>query len=184
MDERAIPQRTWRNLSLETREALSGKLAGLCGAADDEGAFDSLSMDKQFALLLILRRMREKSIWSVVRKVQNVYGEGGVGIDFEAWPVIESTLSRRRDFTRLFANHKNTSGGFYERGRSEGVLHFLFQEGTPRRWYVHFDLYSPVHSMGSAVKHFRHEYLGKLKPDWRMIQQALKARPSRRTIRS
>lgn len=180
----ALQQRKWRDLSLETREALSGKLAGLWGASDDEVAFDSLSMDKQLALLLILRRMREKSIWNVVRKIQNVYGEGGVGIDFEAWPVIESTLSRRHDFTRLFANHRNTNGGFYERGRGEGILHFLYQEGSPRRWYVHFDLYSPVHSMVSAVRHFRHEYLGKLKPDWRMIEQALKARPLKRNIRT
>lgn len=174
----------WRNLSLETREALSGKLSGLWGAGSDEEAFDSLTMDKQLALLLVFQRMREKSIWSVVRKIQNAYGEGGVGIDFEAWPLIEATLSRRRDFTRLFANHRNASGGFYEKGRGEAVLHFLYQEGAPRRWYVHFDLYSPVHSMGSAVKHFRHEYLGKLKPDWRMIERALKPRPSKRIIRN
>lgn len=182
MDERNA-QRKWRSLSPETREFLSGKLNGLWDTGNDEQVFDSLTPDKQLALLLILRRMREKSIWGVVKRVQNVYGEGGVGIDFEAWPLIESTLSRHRDFTRRFANHKDTSGGFYERGRGEAVLHFLYQEGVPRRWYVHFDLYSPVHSMGSAVRHFRHEYLGKLKPDFRMIQQALKEGTAYRSAR-
>jgi hypothetical protein len=53
------------------------------------------------------------------------------------------------------------------------VLHFLYQEGEPRTWYVHFDLYSPVHSPGSALKHLRHEFLGKLTPDWRMIAKFL-----------
>ena len=95
--------------------------------------------------------------------------EGGVGLQFEAWPMIESTLMRRRDFTRLMANHKDTSGGFYERERGEVILHFLFQEGDPRTWYVHFDLYSPVHSPGSVFRHLRHEFLGKVKPDWQMI---------------
>ena len=51
------------------------------------------------------------------------------GLQFEAWPMIESTLSRRRDFTRRFANHKDTSGGFYEKQRGAAILHFLFQEG-------------------------------------------------------
>jgi hypothetical protein len=52
-------------------------------------------------------------------------------------------------------------------------LHFLYQEGTPRTWYVHFDLYSPVHSVGSALKHLRHEFIGKVTPDWRMISKCL-----------
>ncbi len=96
-------------------------------------------------------------------------------MSFSAWPLIESTLSRRKDFTRLFANHKDTSGGFYEKGRAEAVLHFLYQEGKPRRWHVHFDLYSPVHSVASAAKHLRYEFLGKLCPDWKKIEQCLKA---------
>jgi len=103
-----------------------------------------------------------------------VYGEGGVGIGFFAWPLIQSTLSRRKDFTRRFANHKDTSGGFYEKGRADAVLHFLFQEGSPRKWFVHFDLYSPVHSVGSVGKHLRYEFLGKICPDWKMIRQCLK----------
>lgn len=165
---------TWEKLSYDTRELLQGKLAGLWGAATDAAAFDSWTIDKQQAMLLLLDRMQTKGLWHVVRRITNVYGEGGVGMQFEGWPVIESTLKRRQDFTRLMANHKDTTGGFYEKKRGEAVLHFLFQEGDPRTWYVHFDLYSPVHSPGSAFKHLRHEFLGKIKPDWQMIAKHLK----------
>lgn len=165
----------WRDLPADTRDALSGKLVGLWGAESDEAAFDSLSEDKQEALLLVFSRMHAKGLWGLVRNVENVYGEGGVGISFAAWPLIRSTLTRRKDFTRLFANHKDTSGGFYEKGRAKAVLHFLFQEGSPPKWYVHFDLYSPVHSPGSAARHLRHEFMGKLCPDWKMIKESLKA---------
>src|SRR5687768_12502866 len=152
----------WSELPAETREALTGKLVGLWGAVSDEAAFDSLTEDKQQALLLIFSRMQAKDLWHLVRSIDNVYGEGGVGLGFTAWPLIQATLSRRKDFTRRFANHKDTSGGFYEKDRAQVVLHFLFQEGSPRKWYVHFDLYSPVHSFGSARKHLRHEFLGKV----------------------
>ena len=117
--------------------------------------------------------MHTKGLWHLVKKVTNVYGEGGVGLQFEAWPMLESTLRRRRDFTRLFANHRGTQGGFYEKQRGDAILHFLFQEGKPRTWYVHFDLYSPVHSPGTMWKHLRHEFMGKVKPDWRMIAKFL-----------
>jgi len=164
---------TWSDLSRETKELLQGKLAGLWGASTDAAAFDSWALNKKQALLLLLRRLTAKKLWHLVKRVTNVYGEGGVGLQFEARPMIESTLSRRRDFTRRFANHKNTSGGFYEKDRAESVLHFLYQEGEPRTWYVHFDLYSPVYSPASALKHLRHEFLGKLTPDWRMIAKSL-----------
>ena len=55
------------------------------------------------------------------------------------------------------------------------MLHFLYVDGTPEKWYVHFDLYSPVHSPVSMFKHLRYEFVGKLTPDWRMIQQRLNA---------
>jgi len=165
---------TWEALSYDTRELLQGKLAGLWGAPTDAAAFDSWTIDKQQAMLLLLDRMQTKGLWHVVRRITNVYGEGGVGMQFEGWPVIVSTLKRRQDFTRIMANHKDTTGGFYEKKRGEAVLHFLFQEGDPRTWYVHFDLYSPVHSPGSAFKHLRHEFLGKIKPDWQMIAKHLK----------
>ena len=164
---------SWSDLSAEMRERLNGKLVGLWGAPSDAAAFESWPVDKQQALLLLANRMAQIGLWHLVRRVTNVYGEGGVGIQFLAWPMIESTLQRRKDFTRLFANHKDTSGGFYEKLRASAVLHFLYQEGDPRTWYVHFDLYSPVHSPRSALKHLRHEFLGKLTPDWRMISKRL-----------
>ena len=163
---------TWAELPDDTRELLRGKLAGLWQHPTDADAFDSWALDKKQALLLLLNRMQSKGLWHLVKRVTNVYGEDGVGLEFEAWPMIESTLSHRDDFTRLMANHKGTSGGFYEKQRPEAVLHFLFQEGEPRRWAVHFDLYSPVYSPASALKHLRYEYLGGLKPDWRMIAKA------------
>jgi len=164
---------SWTDLPAATKELLSGRLTGLWGAASDAAAFDSWSLDKKQALLLLLNRMHTKGLWHLVKRITNVYGEGGVGLQFEAWPMIESTLTRRRDFTRIFANHKDTSGGFYERERGDAILHFLFQEGEPRTWYVHFDLYSPVHSPASVWKHMRHEFMGKVKPDWRMIAKYL-----------
>ena len=163
----------WPNLPPDIRELLTGKLTGLWGATNDAAAFNSMSADKQQALLLLLDRMHAKQLWFLVKQITNVYGEGGVGIGFRAWPMIESSLSRRRDFTRAFANHKDTDGGFYEKGRGDAVLHFLFKNDNPRQWYVHFDRYSPVHSLSSAVKHLRHEFLGGLKPDWRMIAKCL-----------
>lgn len=165
----------WKDLSAADREALAGKLIGLWGAESDEAAFNNFALDKQQALLIILWRLREKEIWQVVKKIDNVYGEGGVGIGFYAWPFIISTLTRRKDFTRLMANHKDTTGGFYEKGRADSVLHFLWVDGEPQKWYVHFDLYSPVHSPASALKHLRYEFIGKLTPDWRMIQESLNA---------
>jgi hypothetical protein len=167
------PVLTWTTLPPETRELLRGKLAGLWGAATDAAAFDSWPLDKQHALLLLFNRLYAKGLWDLVKRVTNVYGEGGVGIEFEAWPKIKSTLADRNDFTRRFANHGDTSGGFYEKNRDTAVLHFLFQDREPRRWYVHFDLYSPVHSPGSALRHLRYEFLGKMKPDWRVIAKHL-----------
>jgi hypothetical protein len=166
-------QLSWSDLSANARELLSGKLVGLWQAPSDAAAFESLPIDKQQALILLFTRMRQKDLWHLVKQVTNVYGEGGVGIQFVAWPMIESTLDRRKDFTRRFANHKDTSGGFYEKQRDRAVLHFLFREGEPRTWFVHFDLYSPVHSLGSAFMHLRHEFIGKIKPDWRMIASSL-----------
>jgi hypothetical protein len=165
----------WKDLSDGEREAFTGKLAGMWGAATDEAAFNSWAVDKQQALLLVFRRMQAKNLWQVVRKVDNVYGEGGVGIGFSAWPFIESTLRSRKDFTRLFANRKDTDGGFYEKGRPAAVLHFVFVEDDPRKWFVHFDWHSPVHSLISALKHLRYEALGKITPNWLTIARVFQA---------
>jgi hypothetical protein len=166
----------WRELPADTRTALAGRLAGLWDAPTDEAVFDKLARDKQEALLLLLRRLRQLGLWHVVRKVANVYGTDGVGMAFDAWPVVAATLARRKDFTRRFAKHQNTSAGFYERGRGTGVLHFLYgdEADAPRTWQVHFDLYSPVHSPASLLRLLRHELNGKLKPDWRAIKEALR----------
>lgn len=160
---------TWAELSEDARDLLRGKLVGLWGAASDAAAFDSWPIDKKQGMLLLLKRMHSKGLWRFVKRVTNVYGEGGVGLSFLAWPMIESTLSKRRDFTRIFANHHDTTGGFYERQRPRAILHFLYQDGDPRQWFVHFDLYSPVHSPASAFRHLYYESMRNLRPDWRMI---------------
>ena len=123
-----------------------------------------------------MRRLRQLDLWQVVRKVTNVYGVGGVGMAFDASPLVAATLARRSDFTRRFANHGDTTGGFYERGRGAGVLHFLYVDkpDEPRLWQVHFDLYSPVHSPASLLRHLRREFLGKCTPDWRAIREVLR----------
>jgi hypothetical protein len=165
----------WAELQADWRSALAGRLVNLWGAASDAAAFDALALDKQHALLLLLRRLGRLDLWQMVRRVTNVYGAGGVGLSFDAWPVVLSTLKRRRDFTRLFAKHGDTTGGFYERGRATAVLHFLYVDRPPsaRTWAVHFDLYSPVHSLLSLLRHVRHEVLAHRPPDWRAITAAL-----------
>ena len=171
MSTAAARQLSWSDLSFDERDALSGKLVGLYGATRDDLAFAALTEDKQQGLLLLLNRMRAKRIWHVVRRVQNVYGLHGVGLAFSAWPLIESTLTAHDDFTRLFANHRDCSGGFYEKGRPRAVLHFLYQNGEPRKWYVHFDLFSPVYSPRSAANHLRQDVVRKFRPDWKTIKQ-------------
>jgi hypothetical protein len=171
MSTHAAAQISWSDLSFDEREALSGKLVGLYGATRDDLAFTDLTEDKQQGLLLLLNRMRAKRVWHVVRCVHNVYGLHGVGLSFSAWPLIETTLAARADFTRRFANHRDCSGGFYEKGRPRAVLHFLYQNGEPRKWFVHFDLFSPVYSPLSAASHLRHEVVRKFRPDWKTIKQ-------------
>lgn len=171
----AVNHLRWQDLSGEHREALTGKLAGMWKKPDDREAFEALSVAGQQALLLILSRLSAKDLWQLVTKISNVWGEGGVGFEFTAWPMIKSTLSRRKDFTRLFANHRNADGGFSEKGQAKSVMHFLYVDGIPRQWFFHFDLYNPRHSPVGAWRHFRHEVFSKAKPDWRMIQQGLLA---------
>ena len=83
MDEQAEPVLTWNTLPAETRQLLAGKLTGLWGATTDDAAFDSWPLDKKQALLLLFDRLYAKGLWNLVKRVTNVYGEGGVGIGFE-----------------------------------------------------------------------------------------------------
>ena len=165
----------WSSLSPRAREALEGKLAGLYGAARDEDAFDSLAVDKQQALLILARRFIELGLWDAVRGVGNVYGEGGVGMNFSAWPVLRSGLEMRGDFTARFARHTDTSGGFLERGVGRASLHVLYvdREGGGREWAAHFDLYNPWASPLNAWRHLLNEKLRGLTPDWREIGGSL-----------
>ena len=166
--------KSWRDLSATMRAALEGKLKGLYGAERDETAFDALAFDKQQALLVLVKRWRELKLWEAVRRVENVYGEGGVGMNFAAWPLLKSTLDRRDDFTRLFASHSDTSGGFLERGRRLAALHILYvEERDERRWAAHFDLYNPWVSPMNAWRHLLHEKMRGETPDWRVIRDAL-----------
>lgn len=176
MTERArLEKIRWRELSDTVRDALSGKIRGLYGVQSSESAFDSLAVDKQQALLLLMRRLRELSLWEPVRRVENVYGEGGVGMNFIAWPVLRSELRRRRDFTSRFAAHRQNAAGFMERGRGLGSLHFLYQpEGGQRVWGVHFDLYNPWSSPLNAGRHLFYEKMRGVTPDWRVIGAALR----------
>lgn len=163
----------WRELTPDTRASLERKLEGLYGNERDESAFDALAVDKQQALLIIVRRWRELKLWDTVRRVENVYGEGGTGMNFAAWPLLESTLRRRNDFTRLFARHGDTTGGFLERGKGRGSLHILYVDERERRWAAHFDLYNPWASPLNAWRHMLHEKIRHETPGWRVIRSAL-----------
>jgi hypothetical protein len=163
----------WQGLSPRTREAFEGRLEGLYGQPSDEGAFDALAVDKQQALLIIARRFYELDLWSIVRRIENVYGEGGVGMNFVPWPVLKSTLEQRKDFTQRFARHRDTSGGFLETGVGRASLHVLYVDGETRRWAAHFDLYNPWASPLNAWRHLLNEKLRGYRPDWRAIGDSL-----------
>src|SRR3954454_13436603 len=128
----------WALLPAEVKEGLGGRLSGLYGQTDDAAAFDSLGIDKQNALLILFARLSELGLWDAVRRIENVYGLGGVGMNFKAWPVLASTLKRRKEFTCRFARHGDTAGGFMEKGAVAGSLHFLYEDGAERKWGVHF----------------------------------------------
>ena len=163
----------WHELHAPVRAELERKLVGLYGARSPREAFDNLEYEKQQALVLLARRLCELGLWETVRRVENVYGVGGVGMNFRAWPELVSKLRRRKDFTRLFARHSDNSGGFLERKRARASLHFLYQDGSERLWAVHFDLYNPWSSPGDAWRHLLYEKIRGVTPDWRMIRGAL-----------
>lgn len=165
---------TWRELSAATRHALDQRLIGLYERETDESAFDALALDKQQALLILLRRFRELKLWETVRRVENVYGLGGVGMNFAVWPFIKSTLERRADFTSWFARHRDTTGGWIERGVGRASLHVLYvDKDGERRWAAHFDLYNPWASPMNAWRHLLNEKFRHYTPDWRAIGSSL-----------
>jgi hypothetical protein len=169
----ATKQLRWQELPPRTREALEHRLEGLYGQPSDESAFDALAVDKQQALLIIARRFYELDLWATVRLVENVYGEGGVGMNFVPWPVLKSTLEGRKDFTQRFAKHKDTDGGFLETGVGRASLHILYVDGETRKWAAHFDLYNPWASPLNAWRHLLNEKLRGYTPDWRAIGDSL-----------
>jgi hypothetical protein len=163
----------WTQLPAEVQNGLKGRLAGLYGQADDAAAFDSLGVDKKNALLILHARLSELGLWKAVRRVENVYGQGGVGMNFKAWPVLVSTLKRRKEFTSRFASHGDNAGGFMEKSADAGSLHFLYDDEAERKWAVHFDLFNPWSSPLNAWRHLREEKLRGYTPDWTRIGQVL-----------
>jgi len=162
----------WDELPGETRAGLERKLEGLYGAASDKDAFNYLVLDKQQALLLLLRRLSELDLWGAVARIDNVYGEGGVGMSFTAWPFLLSSLRRHKAFTSLFAKHHNNSGGFMEIKRPRGSLHFCYVEGESREWAVHFDIYNPWASPINAWRHLLHEKIRNEAANWKVIGES------------
>jgi hypothetical protein len=171
--EREQPRLKWQDLSVNARAALARKLEGLYGQSGDESIFNSLAIDKQQALLILARHLGALKLWDGVQRIENLYGEGGVGMMFVAWPLIQSTLERRTDFTRLLARHRNTTCGFIERRRRLASLHILKRESEACEWEAHFDLYNPFASPLNAWRHLLHEKIRGVRPDWRVIGDAL-----------
>lgn len=164
----------WNRLAEGVRSSLRGRLAGLYGHESDEAAFDSLAADKRQSLLLFAGRLGELGLWDAVLGVTNVYGVGGVGLEFEAAADFSPALDAHPAFTRRFAAHGDTAEGFLERGRAAAALHILRPRGGPGgRWAAHFDLHSPLANPASALRHFYSEKLRGRTPGWREIGLAL-----------
>jgi hypothetical protein len=164
---------SWDELTPGARAALKGRLEGLYGVGADAEAFDALPVDKQRALLIFVSRLCELKLWRVVERLTNVYGAGGVGIEFIAVPDLHTRLRRSRRFTSRFAAHRDTAEGFYELRQPKAALHFLRARRDGRAWSAHFDLYAPLASPASALLHLWHEKLRGETPDWGMIAAAL-----------
>jgi hypothetical protein len=168
------PQLKWSGLPESLRASLGRKLEGLYGGTPDENVFDQLSIDKQQALLIFVRRFLALKLWDTVRRIENLYGEGGVGMNFLAWPYLKSTLERDKNFSTWFARHRNTSRGFIERRTRRASLHILYADRPGRRrWEAHFDLYNPWASPLNTWRHLTQEKLRRQTPDWRIIGASL-----------
>jgi hypothetical protein len=168
------PALRWDDLTEEARAQLSGRLGGLYGREGDGAAFDALPADKQRALLIFARRFARFGLGESVKRVTNVYGEGGVGIEFVAAEDFEAAVSSHPRFTPRFAGHgRETAGGFYERRRASAALHFLRTRAAPDQWAAHFDLHGPLAGPVSFLRHLWHEVLMGRTPGWRSVLSAL-----------
>jgi hypothetical protein len=166
----AGPRLLWSHLHRDTRAALKGKLDGLFGWPHTAEVFDSLAVDRQQALLLLLRRFQELNLWHAVRSITNVYGEAGVGIEFVSWPMLRATLERRQCFTRLLAGHRNNEGGFRERKKRRGpALHIVMVAQAKNDWAAHFDRYDPLWSILDLWRHLFREGWCRELPNWQQI---------------
>jgi hypothetical protein len=173
MSETDVATLRWGELTEAVRADLAHRLEGLYGQADDESAFDALAVDKQQALLLFAVRLRALNLWPEIERIENVYGLGGVGLNVRARLSLADTLDAHKQFTSRFANHDDTVGGFYEKGRTRAALHFLRMKGDAPLWSVHFDLYAPSGTARSLLRHWLHESWRGETPDWRAIKAAL-----------
>ncbi|HEX8708586.1 MAG TPA: hypothetical protein VF723_10125 [Pyrinomonadaceae bacterium] len=164
---------SWQTLAPPVRQLLEGRLEGLYAAQTDREAFDALAIDKQQALLIFAGRLLELGLWAGVRRIENVYGTGGVGMAFTARPFLRRALAESRDFSGRFARHRATAGGFVERRRGRASLHLLYVDEGASRWTAHFDLYNPRVSARNAWLHLLHEKVGGRRPGWQAIGVAL-----------
>jgi hypothetical protein len=148
-----------------------GRLEGLYGWGKDEDVYTRLPVDKRAALLLISRRLMQVDLWYAVGRIVNVYGQGGVGMYFDAMMDLEAELDRRADFTRYFARHRDNTGGFLEKYRRHASLHFLYLDSpAERQWHAHLDLYGPMGSLMTVARHLWHERWKKFRPDWQLMK--------------
>jgi hypothetical protein len=163
----------WDGLPDVLREDFAHKLVGLYGHADAAAAFDSLAADKQQALLLFATRLDELNLWREVKNIENVYGVGGVGMNFRARRTLAAALAAHGGFTSRFAAHADCAEGFFEKRRPRAALHFLRLRDGASLWSVHFDLHAPVATPLSALRHFWSEKVRGKTPGWETIKSAL-----------
>jgi hypothetical protein len=163
----------WNDLPDALGVQLSHRLEGLYGYADAADAFDSLAADKQQALLLFAARLGDLNLWREVESIKNVYGVGGVGMNFRARRGLSALLAAHGRFTTRFAAHADCAEGFLEKGRTRAALHFLRMKGEARLWSVHFDLHAPAATPLSALRHLWREKVRGETPDWETIKSKL-----------
>ena len=168
---------SWKELPANIRRALDGPLNGLYQHARAADAFNALTEDKQQALRMLTKCFLTLELWPHVRSVGNVWGEGGVGMNFTAWPSFLETLRWHRKFSRRLAQRPGQDGGFRETHVKHGGLHILFKgRGESRLWDAHFDMYNPLFSPSNTVLHVWNEVINSKTPDWQMVEKWLQNR--------